>query len=527
MSLFDLIISQTREKFDVSAAEAGGLLSTLVTAILDEENGGFAGFLELFRQAGLGDTATSWVHTGANTPLSYEQTESVFGEETLEDIAAEVGMDYETTTSATAFMVPHIVDKLTPEGEVPDEQSLNKTVGGFLAGAAATVAAETSTAAAETAAATDAERAPIEETMTAAADAESDVPAPADIKQIQTAEQDTNSILKWLIPLMLLALLVFVLYMSCGEAPPPAANPPAGSAKTTEGTSGSERTENGPAPVAARAVNSSFSLRAENGRYFVSGIVRDEETKKRITDALSEKFGQDSVDFTDLRVDADARPFPDNWWDHLSRVLPEIEDWRAGELSFVGSTLTVANNLPTRAIARIKDLFGGEQSDWRLPPSVVGAETAAKQANEAAAEKLDSARSFEEVVAALNETVINFPSGGAKIPADELGLLDKAAATLKKQTSEAAAGKTIEIAGHTDSDGNDEMNMKLSRERAEAVKSALIERGVSEKLLVARGYGETRPKVPNTSPDNKFMNRRIEYKVAGENTGSAENSSSE
>ena len=71
----------------------------------------------------------------------------------------------------------------------------------------------------------------------------------------------------------------------------------------------------------------------------------------------------------------------------------------------------------------------------------------------------------------------------------------------------------IEIAGHTDNSGNDEHNMELSLKRAAAVMSALIERGISVKRLEVKGYGASRPLVPNDSEQNKALNRRVEMRV--------------
>jgi len=74
----------------------------------------------------------------------------------------------------------------------------------------------------------------------------------------------------------------------------------------------------------------------------------------------------------------------------------------------------------------------------------------------------------------------------------------------------------VEIAGHTDSDGNDKFNLKLSQERVDTVKKELISQGVDPHRLKAVGYGETRPLVPNTTPENKQKNRRVEIIVIGE-----------
>ena len=74
----------------------------------------------------------------------------------------------------------------------------------------------------------------------------------------------------------------------------------------------------------------------------------------------------------------------------------------------------------------------------------------------------------------------------------------------------------IEIAGHTDSDGSESFNQKLSQSRVETVKGRLISRGVNANRLTAKGYGETKPLVPNTTDENKQKNRRVEIIILGE-----------
>jgi outer membrane protein OmpA-like peptidoglycan-associated protein len=73
----------------------------------------------------------------------------------------------------------------------------------------------------------------------------------------------------------------------------------------------------------------------------------------------------------------------------------------------------------------------------------------------------------------------------------------------------------VEIAGHTDSDGSELYNLRLSQARAQAVVDYLVSRGISPDRLVARGYGESRPVAPNDTPENKQKNRRTELKILG------------
>ncbi|TNE53287.1 MAG: hypothetical protein EP338_12185 [Bacteroidetes bacterium] len=72
---------------------------------------------------------------------------------------------------------------------------------------------------------------------------------------------------------------------------------------------------------------------------------------------------------------------------------------------------------------------------------------------------------------------------------------------------------TIMIQGHTDDVGNDAENMKLSENRAQSVKKYLIELGVEGKRLSAKGFGETRPKVPNKDYNSRAINRRTDFMI--------------
>ena len=71
----------------------------------------------------------------------------------------------------------------------------------------------------------------------------------------------------------------------------------------------------------------------------------------------------------------------------------------------------------------------------------------------------------------------------------------------------------IQIAGHTDSDGDDSLNMELSQKRANAVRDYLIKKGIKASRLYAKGYGETKPIADNSTSKGKAQNRRTEIKI--------------
>ncbi|RMG65194.1 MAG: OmpA family protein [Bacteroidetes bacterium] len=77
----------------------------------------------------------------------------------------------------------------------------------------------------------------------------------------------------------------------------------------------------------------------------------------------------------------------------------------------------------------------------------------------------------------------------------------------------------LEVEGHTDAVGREESNLRLSQERADAIADYLTRKGnFAEGRITAKGYGETRPLVPNDTEENRRQNRRVEFKLALDDT---------
>lgn len=89
--------------------------------------------------------------------------------------------------------------------------------------------------------------------------------------------------------------------------------------------------------------------------------------------------------------------------------------------------------------------------------------------------------------------------------------LDDLATALSKRYPNAA----LEIKGFTDSSGSEEYNAKLSEQRAIAVKTFMIGKGLSQERLASRGLGEANPVASNDTPEGRAMNRRVELLVTG------------
>jgi outer membrane protein OmpA-like peptidoglycan-associated protein len=101
---------------------------------------------------------------------------------------------------------------------------------------------------------------------------------------------------------------------------------------------------------------------------------------------------------------------------------------------------------------------------------------------------------------------INFDFDKATIKPESMGTL-KMVIQIMKENPELK----FEVGGHTDSDGDETYNRKLSQQRADAVRNQLISMGVDTSRLTAKGYGKTKPISDNSTPEGKANNRRVEF----------------
>jgi OmpA-OmpF porin, OOP family len=103
---------------------------------------------------------------------------------------------------------------------------------------------------------------------------------------------------------------------------------------------------------------------------------------------------------------------------------------------------------------------------------------------------------------------IRFESGRAAIDPDSAGLLDRLIETAMRCPT-----TNIEIAGHTDGDGEDGFNQALSEKRAQAVVDYLVKAGLPASRFTAMGYGSSQPVASNDTEEGKAQNRRIDFLV--------------
>ena len=106
-------------------SDAGQQQSPLLQIALQllQQNGGVAGMLDKFRQGGYADQAASWQSTGQNAPISGSALQEVLGSGAIGQIAQQLGMSHGDAAGGLAQMLPQLIDKFTPNGQVPDNHN--------------------------------------------------------------------------------------------------------------------------------------------------------------------------------------------------------------------------------------------------------------------------------------------------------------------------------------------------------------------------------------------------------------------
>jgi uncharacterized protein YidB (DUF937 family) len=126
MGLLDGMIGQIAGQ----ALGGGGGQGALVQAVLRMlGGGGLQSILQGFTSNGLGPIVQSWIGTGPNEPVSPDQVRQGFGDERISQLSQQTGMEPSSVTSQLSQLLPGLVDKLTPNGQLPEGGALEQGLG--------------------------------------------------------------------------------------------------------------------------------------------------------------------------------------------------------------------------------------------------------------------------------------------------------------------------------------------------------------------------------------------------------------
>lgn len=131
ISLLPVVLSMLASRRSAGSVNPGGGLGGMFGGG-SGGGAGLGGLLDQFRQRGLSSQADSWVSTGANQSLAPEDVNGVLGDEGISRIAQEAGLSDVETSAGLAQLLPDVVDRLTPNGQVPSDDDLNSSLGDLL-----------------------------------------------------------------------------------------------------------------------------------------------------------------------------------------------------------------------------------------------------------------------------------------------------------------------------------------------------------------------------------------------------------
>jgi len=461
---FDELIGDISGRFGLGAS-AGPLVREVLKMITGSP-GGVGGFLDKFRSAGLGADMMSWLGRKDAPAMSTQQLDRALGSSAIESIASRLGLGTSAAATAVAYILPKLIGALTPGGTIPTSSPSESP-------AASRVFESVGQRHAP----------PVAERV-----------APRRIEVIR----DEPHMVRWLWPLLgALAVLGLGSYIFSARNPAPVA----------------------PVAVQTPAVHSPapqlpllparLSLSNDNGIIHYSGSVHDEETRASIINSLKAVFGADKIQ-GDISIDLNRGAVP---WLVNFRTALETLKVPGVQAAFDGNSLNlggvVSDAERDRITNSLRNVLGGGLVYGTLGDRLTDVVSAANNKVIAALTSLKTGFNGNDLIGILNQSIINFPSGGSEVPAAMTALLQKAAA----QITQLAPGTVLEIAGYTDNSGDAAANVALSQQRADAVRSMLIHAGVDPSMLVAKGYGSANPVASNDLLEGRFRNRRIEYHV--------------
>ena len=119
---------------DMAGKELSSLLSSssnpmasTIMQMINNQPGGLSGVVQQFHDKGLGSLVSSWVGTGQNLPISADQLQHVLGSEQVKELAAKAGVSPDVASSHLAQLLPMLIDRLTPNGQVPQASTSTST----------------------------------------------------------------------------------------------------------------------------------------------------------------------------------------------------------------------------------------------------------------------------------------------------------------------------------------------------------------------------------------------------------------
>jgi len=255
----------------------------------------------------------------------------------------------------------------------------------------------------------------------------------------------------------------------------------------------------------------SGSICYQNGQLIVDGVVEREADKDQIATLLANSTIP-SVDNTKVIEPVLIEPVD------TTKVATPVEVNESNATAQSATQMTEVNSSTPETTEANHTLPKTPEANITLS-EVAEVEVPKSEISEVEVPKAEVAQvkpeELQQIEAKIQEIIdfedINFELNKATLTPKSLVTIKKIATILSENSS-----VKVEIAGHTDSTGDDEYNLKLSQERVDMVKKELMSLGIDKERMKAVGYGESRPLVSNDTLKNREKNRRVEFNIIGE-----------
>ncbi len=250
--------------------------------------------------------------------------------------------------------------------------------------------------------------------------------------------------------------------------------------------------------------------RSPEGGVNLRGRLIDERLRDAARSLAQAEFGLPAVQMT-ARIDPDL---PDGWPVRALLAIDVLAVLEHGEVRVRPDRIDIRG---VSGDAAASDRISRKVVDKLGRGAVFNLDISYDERFDPVAMQPTPARCERWIKDVLDEQQITFDPGSASVVSGAARVLDKIAETLIE-----CGRLEMEVAGHTDSQGRLETNMRLSQQRAEAVIAGLLSRGALVSDFVAKGYGPEFPIADNSTADGREANRRIEIRLIGASAEAAQ-----
>jgi len=241
-----------------------------------------------------------------------------------------------------------------------------------------------------------------------------------------------------------------------------------------------------------------FKIVKDGGRVVLTGFAPTEAARNDLAAAAKAAFFGESVE-NELAMRGSA---PTSFVEALKALFPALARLASGSLAAEDTVFDVQGlAIYDKAAEQIKlELGSALVRGFKLGSVTIGVRPPppALAVNECQ----------PELNGLLAKGRVRFETGSAELNKESLALLDHLIEVVQR-----CREASIEVAGHTDSQGSPDSNLDLSKRRAEAVTTYIGEAGIDTSRITSAGYGETKPVASNDTPEGRAQNRRIEFVV--------------